>query len=155
MSYLKYSKKGASKLVVKNPTRKQLKKKESDAKRPLKNRDYINAEIERRGGCCEFCGAVHYPQVFQWHHIDDEDPDKVPISQLASRASFERLDREFKKCVVLCPTCHHSFHQNLSCMFEHREQHINGTYNTPKEEDEGTKSIPEVSVENSILRFIK
>ena len=148
MSYAKYSKKGVLKQVVKNPTPKQLKQKEEDAKRPEKNRAYINAEIERRGGC-EFCGVILDPKVYQWHHIDDEDPHKKPISQIAGRASTKNLDKEFAKCVLLCPTCHVTFHQDLCCMFEHKQKHIDGTYIEPVVEYE-----KEFKQTNSIINFL-
>ena len=127
MSFRKYAARGKAKQEVKNPTAEQLKVKERDHQRVLKDRQYINHEIERRGGC-EFCGVILHHSVYQWHHIWDDDPTNRPISEIAGRAGPKRLDKEFAKCVLLCPNCHSTFHQDLCCMFEHKELHINGTY---------------------------
>ena len=127
MSFKKYSKRGHSKIVLENPTEKQLKKKRHDAKRVKSDREYINREIERRGGC-EFCGAVLHNRVYEWHHIWDDDPTNRRVSDIAGRAGPKRLDKEFAKTVLLCPTCHRVFHMDLCCMFEHKQQHIDGTF---------------------------
>ena len=151
MSFKKYSQKGNAKQIVKNPNPKQKKQKDLDAKRRKRNRAHINAEIDRRGSC-EFCGVVLDPRVYQWHHIWDQDPEKKTISKISGRASLENLSKEFKKCVLLCPTCHTTFHMDLCCMFEHKQQHIDGTYHSFSEED---NEEPVVESKNkSLMNFL-
>lgn len=148
MSFIKYSRKGNEKQEVKNPTAKQLRRKELDKSRVKQNRSYILDEIKRRGGC-QFCGTVLHPRVYQWHHIWDEDPDKKAIANLCGRSTNERLDQEFNKCVLLCPTCHSIFHQDLCCMLEHKQQHVDGTYTVSVlEYEQEPKSL------NSVLNFL-
>lgn len=92
------------------------------------NRKAIEAEKSRRG-CCEFCKEIFHPQVYQWHHINDDDPSNRSLPPLVARASVGRVLQELDKCVMICPTCHVIFHSELCCMFEHKQQHIDGTFN--------------------------
>ena len=151
MSFKKYSDKGCSKLVVKNPNANQLKQKSIDALRVKTGRRRVNAEIEKRGGC-EFCGAILHNSVYQWHHIWDDDPTKKPVSQILGRASEKTLKKEMDKCVLLCPTCHTTFHMDLCCMFEHKQKHIDGTYHSFSEED--SKEFVVESKNKSLLNFL-
>ena len=127
MSFKKYAQRGNEKQIVKNPTARQLKQRKYDHDRTVRNRKYINDEIDRRGGC-QFCGLIRDHRIYQWHHIWDDDPSNKLISDLAARGSLKELDTEFRKTVVLCPTCHTTFHMDKCCMLEHRQQHIDGTY---------------------------
>ena len=131
MSFKKYAQRGREKQAIKNPTPKQIRQKKYDRAAFVRNRKYVLDEIERRGGC-QFCGSVLHPKVYQWHHIWDDDPNKKLISDLSVRGSLKNLDIEFKKTVLLCPTCHTIFHQDLCCMFEHKQLHIDGTYYGPQ-----------------------
>ena len=117
-----------------------------------RNRTYVYDEIKRRGGC-EFCGLVDDPKVYQWHHIDDEDPTKKTVAFVASsHTSLKNVRRELDKCVLLCPNCHTKFHQDLLCMLDHKQQHIDGTfYDTKCKEEEEEKTVEEVK--NSLLKF--
>ena len=138
MSFKKYSKKARKACKIEAITKKQLTDRASNIRSRDRNAKYRLQEIGRRGGC-EFCGMVDHPLVYQWHHIDDEDPRKKKISTLVQRGSLERLIEEFNKVVMLCPTCHWKFHQDLCCMFEHKDQHIKGTFlsiDTEEEEEE-------------------
>ena len=148
MSFAKYAKKGNAKQVVENPTPEQTRRKNKDKDRVKQNRSYIIQEIKKRGGC-EFCGVILHHRVYQWHHIWDEDPDKKAISNLCGRSTNQRLDTEFNKCVLLCPTCHSTFNQDLCCMFEHKQQHIDGTYGSSVLEYE-----EETEIHNSIIKFL-
>lgn len=127
MSYKKYSKKGSSLLEVKNPSPKQLLRKKFDHQRVINNRAYVNIEIHKRG-CCEFCQKTFHPRVYQWHHIWDEDPTNKKISKMLSRSTPQKFNKEFEKVVLLCPTCHVTFHADLVCMLDHRKQRSDGTY---------------------------
>jgi hypothetical protein len=129
MSFKKYAIKGNNKQRVKNPTPEQLKRRRYDASRTQRNRNYVLAEIKRRG-CCEFCGVVLHEKVYQWHHIWDNDPTKRGIADMKGRHTEKDFDIEFKKVVMLCPTCHTIFHMDLCCMLEHKQHHIDGTFYT-------------------------
>ena len=153
MSFKKYSIKGNAKQIVKNPTPKQLRQKKYDRDRTDRNKEYINAEIDRRG-CCEFCGLKRDNKVYQWHHIWDDDPNKKTISKISGRASIKELDAEFKKCVLLCPTCHTTFHMDLCCMFEHKQQHIDGTYFLPRENDIPVPDLEKKVSNTTIMNFL-
>jgi len=135
-------------------THTQLYKQRKNRQISRRNRKYVNDEIARRG-CCEFCGLVDDPKVYQWHHIDDEDPTKKKVSDLIGKTTaLVRLDRELNKCVLLCPNCHQKFHQDLLCMLDHKQQHIDGTfYDTVCKEEEPVVVVEEDPVQNSVLKF--
>ena len=137
MSYQKYRKKSSLITKIKNPTSSDLRKRKYLQKTYDIKREFLKEEIERRGGCCEFCGVIEYHKVFQWHHINDEEKLRN-IGKMASQGgSLANFKIEVDKCVVLCPTCHHKFHQDLLCMLDHRQKHIDGTfYDVPVKEVE-------------------
>ena len=126
MSYKKYKQKSDLVWRIKNPTLSQEKNRKKKKDQQDRNKKFVLSEIEKRG-CCEFCFMVDSPEVYQWHHIDDEDPTKTQIGKLWHNG-LDRLQRELDKCVMLCPTCHHKFHMDLLCMLDHKEKHENGTY---------------------------
>tara|TARA_A100001035_G_C27638845_1_gene433575 strand:+ start:153 stop:788 length:636 start_codon:yes stop_codon:yes gene_type:complete len=129
MSYKKYLQR-SERCLPADPstlTRKQRSDQKTHKIRRQNNRAYVLHEIEKRGAC-EFCGLVDDPKVYQWHHIDDEDPTKKKISDLIASSNIPKLTEEFKKVVMLCPTCHHKFHQDLCCMLDHKQRHLDGTF---------------------------
>ena len=151
MSNKKYLNRSLAAWKIENPNKVQQQKRKDHLKTRLRNQAYIAAEIERRG-CCEFCGVTEHPKVYHWHHIDDEDPTKTTMGQLLHNG-LNRLQQELDKCVLLCPTCHHKFHQDLCCMLDHRQQHIDGTFYDVKiveVEEEDTSEIV-----NTVFNFFE
>ena len=137
MSYKKYSLRSTANQVIKNPTPQQLQQKKRDRRRYDRNKQHTYREIANRGGC-QFCHVILNVVVYEWHHIDDDDKDKQVISELVNRSSIKKLDYEMSKCVCLCPTCHGTFHQDLSCMIDHRYRpdiacctHVDGEFFNP------------------------
>ena len=137
MSYKKYSLRSTSKQIVERPTAEQLRQRAKDRKRYNRNKQHTYTEIKNRGGC-QFCHVILSDPVYEWYHIDDDDKDKKVISEIVNRASIKALDNEMSKCVCLCPTCHTTFHQDLSCMIDHRYRpdiacctHVDGEYFDP------------------------
>jgi hypothetical protein len=97
------------------------KQKESGKRWRVANKDYIldkqkkikrkNKEdaIKRFGGCCNSCGGVFHPSVFEFHHVDpstksDKDPSKL------FNLSKTRIEEELSKCIMLCANCHRVVH---------------------------------------------
>jgi len=121
MSYRKYADHATSSQLIENPDEKQAADRKHHLNAVARNRLYRNNEILKRGGGCEFCGCVEPFELYDWHHIDDTDDNKIKVSHLVlSHASLERLQREMDKCVVLCPTCHKKYHKDLLCMLDHK-----------------------------------
>ena len=53
---------------------------------------------------CSMCNAVG---IIEYHHVGEEK-DR-PLSQLYSY-TIERIIKEWKKCIPLCPNCHKIVH---------------------------------------------
>lgn len=144
MSIAKYTQRTIQKLKTENPTPYQLSQHKSHKLRVERGKKQVYDEFMRRGGCCEFCGIKETYAIYEWHHINDEDPHKKRIgSFVGQHPSAKKLQAELEKCVVLCPNCHRKFHHDLCCMLEHRQQHIDNTfygteYDGPEPEPEPT-----------------
>ena len=113
---------------------KQMHRRKYDRHRTDSNRDFVHNAMARRG-CCEFCGLVDSLELYEWHHIDDTDVDKMCISQMITRKTHTRIQEEMDKCVMLCPNCHTKYHQDLLCMIDHKHRpdlipitHVDGIY---------------------------
>lgn len=61
--------------------------------------------IKLNGGKCIKCGEDNIDSLC-FHHIDNK---KAIISKLLDR-SLERIEKEVKKCVVICYNCHQTEH---------------------------------------------
>lgn len=70
--------------------------------------------IAYKGGRCEVCGYDRCPAAFDFHHVDPTIKD-FTISQRMS--SFEAIQRELDKCVLLCSRCHREVHEGLHPRF--------------------------------------
>ena len=129
MSLAKYKQRSIETCTVKNPTRTQLLQRECHARLTSRAKKIVREEFDKRGGCCEFCGLVENFKIYEWHHINDDDPTKIRIGKLVGKSpSVKRLKAELAKCVVLCANCHNKFHQDLLCMLDHRQLHIDGKF---------------------------
>ncbi len=114
----------------------RLNRRKYDRHRTDVNREFVRNEMRKRGGC-ESCGLVDALELYEWHHIDDTDANKMPISQMVTRRSQHRIYEEMSKCVMLCPNCHNKYHQDLLCMIDHKDRpdlipftHVDGLYYT-------------------------
>lgn len=62
------------------------------------------------GGCCQICGYDKCSSAFDFHHINPLEKD-FTIS--ARMTSWEAIQKELKKCVLLCCRCHREVHDGL------------------------------------------
>lgn len=58
------------------------------------------------GGRCNICGYDKCPSAFDFHHIDPTEKDFV----ISSKTSWEAIEPELRKCVLLCANCHREVH---------------------------------------------
>lgn len=74
------------------------------------------------GGKCRGCGYDRHSSGFDFHHQDPRQKD----FEISSKASWEAIEPELRKCVLLCKTCHAETHAGLHPQF----------LDTPRLEDE-------------------
>jgi hypothetical protein len=59
-----------------------------------------------------FCGYSRYNGVFDFHHIDGKAKD-FGVSLDGLTRSWERVERELNKCVLVCANCHREIHGGI------------------------------------------
>lgn len=64
------------------------------------------------GGCCSQCGYRKNIAAIDFHHVTPET--KEGCWGVISRASWDKVVEELKKCVALCKNCH-AEHHNPAC----------------------------------------
>lgn len=67
--------------------------------------------VEYKGGKCEHCGYNRCLQALQFHHRDPELKDFGIAS--ARSWTWERLEEELDKCILLCANCHAEEHEKV------------------------------------------
>jgi hypothetical protein len=63
------------------------------------------------GKCCSVCGYKEYPEILQFHHKGDKS---FNISTIRKMVKSELLEKEIKKCTLLCPNCHSWLHSSFN-----------------------------------------
>jgi hypothetical protein len=68
--------------------------------------------IEYLGGKCFRCGWSGHPAAFAFHHInEDEKQFEICESQMKS---WDKIEQELKKCMLLCSNCHMVEHSSAT-----------------------------------------
>lgn len=69
--------------------------------------------VEYKGGKCRIC---HYDKcigALDFHHRDPKEKE-FGISMEGLTRSWQRIQKELDKCVLLCANCHREVHAGLS-----------------------------------------
>lgn len=74
-----------------------------------KMRDFINADKLSKG--CSNCDEKE-PCCLDYHHKED-NKEKAVATALNQGWGKERLEKEMKKCILLCRNCHAKVHKGL------------------------------------------
>lgn len=74
-------------------------------------REYLR-NLKIASGCAN-CGDKRY-QVLVFHHVDPSVKLGVLNAMAAQNASWERIEEEVAKCVVLCSNCHRMEHWRIA-----------------------------------------
>lgn len=64
--------------------------------------------IKERTGCLR-C-KIKDPRVLEFHHLDTSKKDFNIADYYYSHYSFEKLEQEIAKCVIICANCHRILH---------------------------------------------
>ncbi|UZE93404.1 MAG: hypothetical protein IB617_01050 [Candidatus Nealsonbacteria bacterium] len=68
--------------------------------------------VDKLGGKCELCGYNKSLSVLTFHHRNPKGKEKT-VGQMLDY-SLKKLDRELKKCQLLCFNCHMELHEKLN-----------------------------------------
>lgn len=69
--------------------------------------------IAALGGRCAICGYDRCYAAMDAHHLDPREKD----ASITTATSWDRLEKELKKCVCLCSRCHREVHDGLHPKF--------------------------------------
>lgn len=90
-----------------------------------RRRDLRERAVRYLGGSCRICGYDKCPSAFDFHHVNAMEKD-FTIS--ARMTSWEAIEKELKKCVLLCSRCHREVHDGLHPGYIEDETHLRGNY---------------------------
>lgn len=68
--------------------------------------------IDYKGGCCQKCGYNKCNGALEFHHLDPNKKD-FAISSKGDTKSWEKLQNELDKCILVCANCHREIHEEL------------------------------------------
>lgn len=72
--------------------------------------------LEIKGGKCFICNYSKCSRALQFHHLDETSKD-FGIGGNHTR-SWELIEKELEKCVLLCANCHMEVHDSLIDLLE-------------------------------------
>lgn len=75
------------------------------AKRKQKKR-----ALEFLGGHCIRCGYNKCPDALEFHHTEPEHKD---LAIGSTNRAWDVIERELKKCILLCANCHREEHYRM------------------------------------------
>jgi hypothetical protein len=71
------------------------------------------------GGACTGCGRAVHARLFEFHHLDARTKD-FAISADGILRSWQKIEAELAKCVLLCANCHRETHAGLRIFMSDR-----------------------------------
>lgn len=77
--------------------------------------------IKYKGGCCIVCGYDRCVSALSFHHLDPKTKD-FGIS--GKTMSWNRVQLELAKCVLLCHNCHAEVHSEVVSLSEHLHKDV-------------------------------
>jgi hypothetical protein len=68
--------------------------------------------IALKGGKCIICGYSKCNAALDFHHIDGKKKD-FGISLDGITRSWQRVQKELEKCILVCANCHREIHAGI------------------------------------------
>lgn len=69
--------------------------------------------IAAKGARCEVCGYDKCMEALEFHHLNESDKN-FGLSEKGYARSWKRVEKELKKCVLLCANCHREIHAKVA-----------------------------------------
>lgn len=66
--------------------------------------------VQVLGGSCSKCGYKKNLAALEFHHIDPLVKEFKLDSRRISNTSEENIQKELRKCILLCANCHRELH---------------------------------------------
>ncbi len=96
-----------------------------DSRAYAERREYLIAAVRKRrqkirrmavaakGGRCEKCGYDRCTEALEFHHLDNSNKN-FGLSEKGHARSWKKVEKELKKCVLLCANCHREIHADVA-----------------------------------------
>jgi 5-methylcytosine-specific restriction endonuclease McrA len=68
---------------------------------------------EYKGGKCMICGYKRYQGALDFHHLDPKKK-AFGISVRGLTRSWEKIQAEIEKCILVCANCHREIHAGIT-----------------------------------------
>lgn len=68
---------------------------------------------ESKGGKCNLCGYNKSQRALSFHHLDPKKKE-FDLSSRGLTRSWERIQKEIEKCILLCANCHMEVHDGIT-----------------------------------------
>lgn len=69
--------------------------------------------VDLLGGACAICGYSKHPGILDFHHIDPKTKS-FGISAGGFSRSWNKVEAELTKCVLVCANCHRELELGLA-----------------------------------------
>ncbi len=69
--------------------------------------------VEYKGGKCELCGYNRELTALEFHHKDPSQKD-FALSTRGLTRSWDKIQKELDKCILVCANCHREVHSNFN-----------------------------------------
>lgn len=66
--------------------------------------------IEYKGGECSVCGYKRCSKALDFHHLGNKE---FGLSERGFTRSWEVIQKEIDKCILVCANCHRELHAGL------------------------------------------
>jgi hypothetical protein len=90
-----------------------------------RRKDLRQRAVEYLGGKCCICGYSKCIGAMDFHHIESQIKDFTISSRMTS---WEAIEKELRKCVLLCSNCHREAHDGLHPHYLQDETHMRSSY---------------------------
>ncbi len=96
-----------------------------DTRKYIDRRDYLIAAVAKRrkvlkeksvqykGGKCELCGYNKCVEALDFHHLDPMTK-KFGIGHKGYTRSWQEIQNELDKCILVCANCHREIEAGVS-----------------------------------------
>lgn len=68
--------------------------------------------VDLFGGKCKICGYNKCLRNLHFHHIHANEKE-FGLSSVGNNISLEKVQKEAKKCILVCSNCHGEIHEGL------------------------------------------
>lgn len=69
--------------------------------------------VQLKGGKCCLCGYDRCLSALAFHHMDPNEKELKFGALRASPQSWEKIEKELNKCILVCHNCHSEIHEGI------------------------------------------